>query len=305
MIESGKLLDKWLPPEGVGQPIGCIATSFTFEPDFFEGECLSRFLGFDGVRGETSELSYVIEEEERLAETSVTAIVDRSQNPGNRNLRWDLLAVSPPRGLMHAKVTLLAWEKLVRFLVSSANLTRPAYRSNVEVAVTLDASDGSDIPRSIFDDLLAALDRILALAPEAPGAQVPVTRARETMARVERLLDGFELRATPPRGAPKLAVIVGGPGQPVLPQLDAVWSGPVPRDATVLSPYFDTTEDANRVGQELAGRLAKSGRADRLVRAPRGPALREDDRPSARNDHERDAPRRRDVLPSLPRRSAG
>ncbi len=96
MIESGKLLDKWLPPEGVGQPIGCIATSFTFEADFFQEACLSRFLGFDGVRGETSELSYVIEEEERLAETSVTAIVDRSQNPGNRNLRWDLLAVSPP-----------------------------------------------------------------------------------------------------------------------------------------------------------------------------------------------------------------
>jgi HKD family nuclease len=259
MIESGKLLDRWLPPEGAGQPIGCIATSFTFEPDFFEGECLSRFLGFDGVRGETSELSYLIEQEERLVEASVTAVVDRSQNPGNRNLRWDLLAVSPPRGLMHAKVTLLAWENLVRFLVSSANLTRPAYRSNVEVAATLDASDGSDIPRSIFDDLLAALDRILALVPEAPGAQVPVTRARETMARVERLLDGYGLRTTAPRGAPKLAIIVGSPGQPVLPQLDAVWSGPVPRNATVMSPYFDTTEDANRVGRELAGHLAKSG----------------------------------------------
>jgi hypothetical protein len=239
--------------------MGCIATSFAFEPDFFEGECLSRFLGFDGVRGETSELAFLIEEEERLAETSVTAIVDRTQNPGNRNLRWDLLAVAPRRGFMHAKITLLAWERLVRFIVSSANLTRSAYRSNVEVAVTLDAFEGNELPRSLFDDLLDALRAILGLAPDAAGSQVPVARAEATLARVENLLQTFGLRDTPIRGAPRLAIIVGAPGRPVLPQLDAVQAGPVPRSAVVLSPFYDTAEDSSRVGKALAGRLAKTG----------------------------------------------
>jgi hypothetical protein len=40
----GKLLDAWLPSDDAGQPVGCIATTFTFSPAFFEEECLSRFL---------------------------------------------------------------------------------------------------------------------------------------------------------------------------------------------------------------------------------------------------------------------
>ena len=40
----GKLLDAWTPPEGAGDPVGCIATSFTFDSVFFEEECLGRFL---------------------------------------------------------------------------------------------------------------------------------------------------------------------------------------------------------------------------------------------------------------------
>jgi hypothetical protein len=259
MIEGAKLLDRWLPPEGVGRPIGCIATSFAFEPDFFEGECLSRFLGFDGVRGETNEVAFLIEEEERLAETSVTAIVDRTQNPGNRNLRWDLIAVAPRRGFMHAKVTMLAWERLVRFVVASANLTRQAYRANLEAAVTLEAYEGSELPRPLFDELLESLRTILELAPDTPSSQVPVERADATIRRVERLLDSYSLRATPGRGAPKITVVVGGPGRPLLPQLQAGRSGPVPRSATVLSPYYDIAEDSSRVGKELAAHLARTG----------------------------------------------
>lgn len=43
MIESRKLLEAWLPPEGAGRPVACLATSFTFDPDFFETQCLGRF----------------------------------------------------------------------------------------------------------------------------------------------------------------------------------------------------------------------------------------------------------------------
>jgi len=259
VIESAHLLDRWLPPEGAGRPIGCIATSFVFEPDFFEGECLSRFLGFDGVRGETSELAYVIEEEERLAETSVCAIVDRSQAPGNRNLRWDLLSVSPRRGLLHAKVTLLTWERFVRVVVSSANLTRAAYRSNVEVAISLEAHEGSELPATLFRDVLDALRQILALAPPEPMGLGPSQRANETITKTEAIIEGFGLRATAPRGAPKMAIAFSGPRRPLLATLPEVWSGSVPRWATVLSPFFDTVNGSNPAAAALTGVLGRTG----------------------------------------------
>jgi hypothetical protein len=282
VIESAHLLDRWLPPEGAGRPVGCIATSFAFEPDFFEGECLSRFLGFDGVRGETSELAYVIEEEERLAETSVSAIVDRSQAPGNRNLRWDLLAVSPRRGLLHAKVTLLTWERFVRVIVSSANLTRAAYRSNVEVAISLEAHEGSELPAPLFGEALEALRSIVALAPPETGGQGPAQRATETIAKTAKIIDGFGLRESAPRRAPRLAIAASGPGRPLLDALAQVWSGPVPRWAVVLSPFFDTDRASNAATQALVAVMSRTGErgvtfvlpADQLsertiVRAPR------------------------------------
>ena len=40
----GKILDAWIPPDDAGEPVGCLATSFTFSPVFFEEECLGRFL---------------------------------------------------------------------------------------------------------------------------------------------------------------------------------------------------------------------------------------------------------------------
>jgi len=34
----GRLLDAWTPPPGAGEPVGCAATSFTFDAVFFEEE---------------------------------------------------------------------------------------------------------------------------------------------------------------------------------------------------------------------------------------------------------------------------
>ena len=54
---KAKLLDAWTAPEGAGEPVGCIATSFTFDAVFFEEECLGRFLRLesdaveDGLEG--------------------------------------------------------------------------------------------------------------------------------------------------------------------------------------------------------------------------------------------------------------
>ena len=60
----GKLLDAWVAPEGAGDPIGCIATSFTFSPVFFEEECLGRFLSLETNPNEDGPV-YLVEREEK------------------------------------------------------------------------------------------------------------------------------------------------------------------------------------------------------------------------------------------------
>ena len=91
------MLDHWQAPDEVGDAIGCLTTTFTYEADFFQTQCLGRFLQLDNQFGETDELSFVIEQEERLAQVPVTVIVDRSYAAEPRNLRcWNVLPVRIP-----------------------------------------------------------------------------------------------------------------------------------------------------------------------------------------------------------------
>ena len=70
-----------------------------------------------------SSIAAVLEEEDRLSETQVSVLVDRRTPAERRNLRWDVLSVAVPGGLLHAKVAALLWERCARIIVGSANLT--------------------------------------------------------------------------------------------------------------------------------------------------------------------------------------
>ena len=43
-MSAPRLLDHWSPPEGAGNPVAVLATTFTFQADFFDEDCLARFL---------------------------------------------------------------------------------------------------------------------------------------------------------------------------------------------------------------------------------------------------------------------
>jgi hypothetical protein len=270
VIGSKRLLDAWLAPEDAGTPVACVATSFAFEPDFFEGQCLPRFLGINGVRGETPGLEYVLEEEERLAEVPVSVLVDRTQNPENRNLRWDLLPVGLRiGGLVHAKITLLAWERYVRVMISSANLTRAGFRSQIEACVALDAFTGSELPEGLFLDSLSAIERIASLRPSEVADLGPVSRLTRSLEQVRRLVAGFELPEEAKATAPRIELVTGGPGRPVLQQLQGRCRHGVPRWADVLSPYFDAVADRpSPAAHALAELLAQTGERSLSVVVP-------------------------------------
>ena len=60
----GRALNLWDPPEGAGEALVCLATTFTFDAAFFETECVGRFLNLDSHPSESDAVGYLIEREE-------------------------------------------------------------------------------------------------------------------------------------------------------------------------------------------------------------------------------------------------
>jgi hypothetical protein len=148
-----KLLSAWEPPEGAGMPVGCVATTFTFSPVFFEEECLSRFLQMQSDALEDGPV-YIIEREEKLADVRCASVlVDACHCKGSRSLRWDLLTARVPKAILHSKISLLCWSNRIRVIVASANLTDDGYRRNQEIFGFVDFHEGSDAPLKFLDDI--------------------------------------------------------------------------------------------------------------------------------------------------------
>jgi hypothetical protein len=114
------MLECWRPPTGVGEPIGCLATTFTFDSGFFEEECLSRFLNIDSHPDRDS-LAYLLERENMLGATYAGVLIDHQQAGVDHSLRWDILPVRlPGNKCQHAKISVLAWFGCIRIVVASA-----------------------------------------------------------------------------------------------------------------------------------------------------------------------------------------
>lgn len=253
-----KMLDHWLARDGSGQPLACVATTFTFDADFFAEDCLSRFLSIstrdpDGATG--LDIAGMLEEEERLSETQVSVLVDRSCRPDARNLRWDLLPVGVPHGLLHAKVVVLIWERTMRVVIGSANLTRAGYRHQVETGMAIDLDDGCTVPRQVFDDLAAELRAILALAPGHSGRAGPKQRVERTLRLFESRLAALEFRSDG-RQSLRFALAAGSKEQRPLDRFVDVWRGTPPQSVVAMSPFWDDTPDMAGA-KAVLGLLAK------------------------------------------------
>lgn len=272
MTEAVKLLDHWDPPAGAGRAIACIATSFTFDPDFFERDCLSRFLQLDTRPGTGSDVAHLIEQEERLAETAISLLVDRTYNPDSRTLRWDILPVAIPGGLMHAKVSLLLWERHLRCVIGSANLTAAGYRHQVETAVALNACAGSQVPAPVFEDVFDAIGRLIERAPGRVGVAGPKERCRSSLGRMRRFVESLALPSEFKRGAPRLMVATSEPGrdETVIDKLasGSIWAGGPPTAAWVLSPFFDDVDDGSPAVKALVDRVLAKRNAELCMVVP-------------------------------------
>src|SRR3990172_751574 len=152
---SGVILDLWRPPEAAGDPVGCLATTYTFAPGLFDEQCLARFLEIESEPNR-EDLAFLLEREHRLGSVYAGVLVDHTLAGVEHSLRWDVLPVRIRAGRQHAKLSLLVWARAVRLIVASANLTEPGYRTNYEVASAVDLGPDAG-NRVVLDEALDLL----------------------------------------------------------------------------------------------------------------------------------------------------
>jgi hypothetical protein len=260
----GKLLDAWTPPEEAGEAIGCVATTFTFKAEFFEEECLGRFLQLETDPAEDGP-AYLIEREEKLAQLTCAAVLADQHHVRDcvRNLRWDLLSARPVNGILHAKISLLLWSKRARLIIASANLTEDGYRRNLEVFGALDYHADAESPLAVLDDCIAFL-REAAVTTQAGADSAAVRRWNAFLAQVTRVTRAWGNTELPRSGAqPRVFAVLSGPQrasvfeslQAIKPETGAL------TDAYVVSPFFDPPEATNEPARQLWTLLKQRGDA--------------------------------------------
>ena len=264
-VASGVMLELWRPPANAGDPVGCLATTYTFNPGLFDEQCLARFLEIES-EPDREDLAFLLERESRLGSVYAGVLVDHTQAGVEHSLRWDVLPVRVRAGKQHAKLSLLAWSHHIRIIVASANLTEPGYRMNHEVAAAIDLS-----PVEADGDLLMqAIDFLRGLLVLVPGAQhdTPVVRrAAAYLSQVERQAESWKRprrkSAVRRRLACTLPVIGSGTvARSSLHEAVAICRqrGGSPHKARVASPFFDVDDDSGRVAAALCKSMAR-GRA--------------------------------------------
>ncbi len=260
----GKLLDAWGPPDNAGDPVGCLATTFTFSPAFFEEECLGRFLKLETDAAEDGPV-YLVEREEKLSQVACAAVlVDQHHCKGARSLRWDLHVVRPDRGILHAKISLLCWSNMARLIIGSANLTEHGYRRNREVYGVLDFHEGSEAPKPLLQEVLQYLRQAADVAV-ADNDSLPLQRMRRFLDRVQALSRAWGTTGEEHTREPvRVTTLLTGPKRPDLfTQMSAIWPGSSPpHSAWVVSPFFDPPEaKTNQPAESLWTIMRKRGTA--------------------------------------------
>jgi hypothetical protein len=269
---SPPLAHHWMPPEtliesGVGQPWACIATTFEFNADFFETELLPRFLGlkFDHTENEPS---FLVEREEALAPLygRVAVLVDQSRFDSTQStMRWDQILIQVPAGILHAKITLLAWQHFLRVILGSANLTRAGYRRNREVFAALDFwNDSESVPLRVLHDTLDFLTLTLNWSRVAPAVH---DRTSETIALVRQSVRNWTSAPEEftPRQRPRVALAATHPAngqraaRSTLAEIVESWGNRRATSISVVTPF---------VGQHTSGD-SRDLVIDKLMEVPR------------------------------------
>lgn len=255
-----KILDLWQKPDEqaeAGEPIGCLCSSFTFHPDLFEEECLSRFLGLNEDSKEEPEL-YAIQLDYKLSQTGrMCVFVDKKYAKGKRNPRWSLIPVNTKRAF-HPKLQILIWEKYLRVIIGSANLSRSGYRSNNELVLNFDYYNNAEADKEFLIDCLQYYNDV----NNASGSSDDVKNdVKELIKRATKILSQFELE--PPEQIPHF-IGIKPRGKSVFEQINFFKPSSARYNTAIIeSPSFDKPGTKNEAAIEVWNMLEQ--RKDAVV----------------------------------------
>ena len=240
-MKPSPLLDFWQKPHHAGEPVALFATTFVLEPDFFEQNCLARFLEVSSVNEDTGSVEDIVasvELHELLQKTKVTVLADRSASVSRTSLLWDLLGCKVEGALLHAKVAVLLWENATRVILGSMNLTSAGYRRQIEIGLAADLGSECLFTQDVLRGIAGELASYLELVP-GYNEKLPVfSRARET-------LEMFGRRINEQHDAKAAVYVAFAPANATKKPLDRlgdVWRAGQPLIATHLSPFWDTKD---------------------------------------------------------------
>ena len=262
VVTAHRLVERWEAPQGF-RLASVVATTYELQADFLEEDLLPVALGLrlPPARGR----DFRLELEHALGDTEVSIFFHPGRyQPGlRRSPRIDLVPLPEGRyPKLHAKVVLMRFvtpaargpsHQVVRLVVGSANLTGSGYRSNIEVAASVDDTPGgSPEAATAVRDAVDWLERLIGSTTDQ------VTQQLRDMKAV------FASRPAPRRDA-RLR-FVGLPSENGFPPL----AGPRERvdELTIASPFWPSGDDLSDVATALARLCGGRWRAVRLV----GPA---------------------------------
>jgi hypothetical protein len=187
------------------------------QPNFFEHDFLPALLGIGGTRDRG--YAAPVNLERKLAEVYCVLICDaHALSSGARpSLRVDVIPVARPRH--HAKVVLIHRKRLVRLIITSANLTHDGYRSQREIASVLDFHPEGALPGSV---LAEAVDNWV----KALGESATATLRNALQAAVADAVKWT--MSTEARATPKFRVVFGGGEKPLWQELVDAWPADEP-----------------------------------------------------------------------------
>ena len=181
--DDGRLLNFWAPPDSAGLAIGCVATTFTLDAGHFEEQCLARFISMETDPAESAR-AYLIEREEKMSQVFACVLVDQRHAKDLRSLRWHMLPVRlPGSAIQHAKISILMWERQLRIVIGSANLTPAGYRSNREVAAVLDFGPEEGYPLKLARDCIDYVTKLCPTCRRCRGHARPESGAKRFSGR--------------------------------------------------------------------------------------------------------------------------
>lgn len=259
---SGTMLDLWRPPQDAGEPLGCMATTYTFDPGLFDEQCLARFLGIES-EPDREDLAFLLERESRLGSVYAGVLADYTMAGVEHSLRWDVLPVRIRAGKQHAKLSLLVWSRHVRIIVASANLSEPGYRTNYEVAGAVDLTPKA-AALTILQETIGFLRALLLLVPGAEARPRVIRRAEAFLDQTEKHTRGW--KAPQQRSVVHQYLVFTLPsaarGREARSSLEEAASicrrrGGSPEEVWAASPFFDFEAESSRVVVALCKLMAR------------------------------------------------